>query len=173
MQLGCLGRLSQRNRSGRILLILVAVAMTIGLILYFVDLSGFSGQPDPDTGDELAPRQEWRIRESVKQAEQEPSEEQPDIAGGVQCKGAVYLDEEPRGKIYLGIGPDGNVTGSWHGKYNKGPKVLLDIMGGDFAGKIYPSRLYRDEEGEELSKLYFLTKGKFRIEILRFYNWNR
>ena len=42
-------------------------------------------------------------------------------------------------------------------------KDNFDIQNGPFEGKVYPGKIYRDEKGEDPSKLYFLGKGKFMI----------
>lgn len=61
------------------------------------------------------------------------------------------------------IAPDGSIEGGWSGQYYKKPKINFDIMSGGFEGKICPGMVYRDEKGDDPTKLYFIAKGKFLI----------
>jgi len=119
---------------------------------------------DPDTCLDLEPWKEWRLRESNPKVLQEPSEKQPDITKGVQYDVNVNYQDENRGQLYLVIQPDGIVIGAWHGHYHKEKSKLgVDIQDGDFAGYVCPLKIYRDENGEDPSKLYFIAKGDFLI----------
>ena len=80
--------------------------------------------------------------------------------GNAQVKGSL----EPRGEIYLLIRPDGTVTGQWHGYYYKARKIHYDIIGANFVGSIYSSNIYSDQNGQDPSKLYFLTRGKYLMQ---------
>jgi hypothetical protein len=119
---------------------------------------------DPDTCLDLEPWKEWRLRESNPKALQMLSEEQPDITKGVRYDVNVNYQDEGRGQLYLVIQPDGMVMGAWNGHYHKEKsKLSIDIQNGDFAGYVCPLKIYRDENGEDPSKLYFIAKGDFLI----------
>ena len=143
-------------------LVIVLVVIAIGLILYFIDFSALFPKPDPDTAEGLAPWKEWRLRQKNVPAEpQQPSDEQPKITKSLEYDTNAWLDDAPRGEIVLTIVPDGTVAGGWHGTYHNEKKEQCDIQDGKFAGMVYPAKLYRDENGEDPSKLYFLAKGDF------------
>jgi len=149
------------NRSASALIIILVV-IAIGLILSFIDFSALFPKPDPDTAEGLAPWQEWRLRqENVLAEPQQPSEAQPKITKTLEYDTNAKLDNEPRGEISLVIGPGGVVAGGWYGTYHTEKKEQCDIQGGGFAGMVYPAKIYRDENGEDPSKLYFLAKGGF------------
>jgi hypothetical protein len=63
----------------------------------------------------------------------------------------------------MGITPDGDVFGVWSGTYYDSKKDNFDVQGGKFEGKVYPGKIYRDEKGQDPTKLYFLAKGQFLI----------
>ena len=151
---------SQRNRPGYALLILLIV-VAIGLILYFADLSALFPKPDPDSSEELVPWEEWRIRQASPRAAEQPSEQQVNIKKLLRYEATARLDGDPRGKLSLAIAPGGQVMGDWHGQYYNKAKVNFDIMSGHFEGYTCPKKIYRDENGEDPSKLYFITKGTF------------
>lgn len=149
------------NRSASALIIILVV-IAIGLILSFIDFSALFPKPDPDTAEGLAPWQEWRLRqENVLAEPQQSSEAQPKITKSLKYDTNAWLDDASRGEIGLTIVPDGTVVGGWHGTYHTEKKEQCDIQGGGFAGMVYPAKIYRDENGENPSKLYFLAKGGF------------
>ena len=53
--------------------------------------------------------------------------------------------------------------GGWGGDYEPRPNVHWQVMGSEFTGNIDPSKIYKDNYGEDRSQLYFITKGKFII----------
>jgi hypothetical protein len=58
---------------------------------------------------------------------------------------------------------EGGVGGNWSGNYYNDKKDNFDVQGASFNGRVYPGKIYRDDKGEDPSKLYFLTKGKLLI----------
>jgi hypothetical protein len=146
----------------------VALVILIALvcIVYVVRLYLRETPQDPDVVEGLKPWKEWRYRESSEKPPQEPSAEQPDISQGLEYETNAKLPGagDPRGAIEFVVGSDGSVAGRWHEYYYKKPKINFDIMGGDFAGKTFPAKVYRDENGEDPSKLYFMAKGEFLIQ---------
>lgn len=119
--------------------------------------------PDPDTSDGLMPWREWGLREANPKPEQNPSAEQPQITKILAFDTNAHLKgaREPRGEIQMTIMPDGSIGGNWGGNYYR--KKVNFNGGGGFQGKIYPAKIYRDENGQDPSKLYFLAKGKFQL----------
>ncbi|MBW8040800.1 MAG: hypothetical protein FVQ85_12460 [Planctomycetes bacterium] len=122
---------------------------------------------DPDLCDDLMAWKEWRLREASEKPIQKPSAEHPVITEGFKFDTNLSEKDgtEPRGELLFFVGPDGGVAGSWHGLYWKTRERNVQIMGGDFAGKAYPAKIYRSETGEEdASKLYLMAKGEFLIQ---------
>ena len=68
---------------------------------------------------------------------------------------------------------DGSVTGSWTGAYeartdrNRNYETLREYKEGfltnDFKGNTAPLKIYKDDRGEDKSKLYFITRGEFLL----------
>ena len=119
---------------------------------------------DPDLYDYPEAWKEWRVRESSEKPIQEPSAEHPDITEGLKFNANLSDKEskERRGEIVLFVSPDGGVAGNWNGFYWKTRTVNIEIMVGDFDGRVYPAKIYRNETGEEnLSMLYLMAKGEF------------
>jgi hypothetical protein len=58
---------------------------------------------------------------------------------------------------------EGQIRGNWSGNYYNAKKENFDVQAGGFEGKVYPGKIYRDDKGEDPSRLYFLAKGKFLI----------
>ena len=123
-----------------------------------------SNAPDPDTAMGLAPWTEWRLRRQSQKPAVQVSDKQAKITTLLKYDANVELTEtrEPRGEIEMGITPDGAVYGAWGGTYYDSKKDNFD-GGGKFEGKIYPGKIYRDEKGEDPSKLFFLAKGRYSI----------
>ena len=120
---------------------------------------------DPDLAEGLMPWEEWRLREKSTKPVPECSEEQAELSEALGYHVNIELSgsSESRGEIRLTIHPSGKVIGLWSGNYYNRDKVNFDVQGGSFAGRVYPGKIYRDENGEDASKLYFLAKGKFAI----------
>ena len=164
MRTAYLQRPPRMNRVGSALLGLLIV-IAIALLVYGVQWCLKKTDKDPDTCNNLTAWKEWRLRESIQKPQQQLSDEQPSITKVIQFDGNAKLQgsREPRGEIRFAVDREGGVQGSWYGNYYNELKVNFDIMGGDFKGKTYPSKIYRDEYGEDRSKLYFITKGTFLI----------
>jgi hypothetical protein len=119
---------------------------------------------DPDLYDYPEAWKEWRVREASEKPIQEPSAEHPDITEGLKFDIDLSDKESkgPRGELVFFVGPDGGVSGNWNGFYWKTRTVNIQIMGGDFDGRVYPAKIYRSETGEEdTTKLYLMAKGEF------------
>lgn len=168
MQSAHLHRRPQKKRSASALLGLLIV-IALAAAIYFAQLYLKKTAKDPDTCHDLAPWKEWRLRQSSEKPAQELFEQQPDITNIILYDTNVRLEREPRGELRLTIHPDGSVGGMWYGDYYNNSKVNFDILRGDFKGRTYPRKIYRDEQGlEDKSKLYFITKGTFLLAETNF-----
>ncbi len=158
--------LAERNRPASALVGLLIVIALVFLV-YFVQWHLRKTAKDPDVYHDLAPWKEWRLRQSSQKPQEEPSEKQVKITESLAYDSNVRVKDgdEPRGEIYFLIKPGGSVLGRWYGTYHKERTASFQIMGGDFEGKVYPAKIYRDENGEEdPSQLYFLAKGEFLVQ---------
>jgi hypothetical protein len=147
-----------------------AVVGLIVVLLLVVVVFGFqryqkSHTPNPDTANDLKPWKEWRLREKSEKPVGPISEKQAKIPGSIKFDMNAHLPgtEDSRGELALFIGSEGQVTGAWSGIYSNAKRDNFDVQGGRFEGKVFPGKIYRDEKGDDPSKLYFLAKGKFMI----------
>jgi len=152
----------QKNFRGGFALLLLLIVIAIGIIVFYVNPSELLSQLKSDSGKELMPWKEWKILQSQK--EQLPvSDEQPNITEILRYNVNANYQGAYRGEILLEIFPDGRIKGDWGGDYYNEQNVNFDIMDGGFEGKIWPSKIYEDANGQDVSKLYFITKGRFLI----------
>jgi hypothetical protein len=141
------------------LLIVIALAAVVYLGQWWLKKTA----KNPDLCQDLAPWKEWRLRQASENDRPTPSAEQPDITEGIEFRAeaeAKGAENSPRGTVQLTVNQDGTVLGNWNGTYYNDAKVNYD-GNGDFTGYVCPAKIYQDENGQDPSKLYFITKGKF------------
>lgn len=148
---------------GSALVVIIAIIILAGIILYFVDIPSRWPKKDPNAVG-LKPWEEWQIRESQPgNARGKPSEYQPELSEIIefsvdaQAKG---VEHTPRGTVSLVVQTDGTVSGGWGGNYYNDHQINFEGSGG-VSGYVCPSKIYGGGEDEDESKLYFITKGKF------------
>jgi len=144
---------------------LVGLIVVVVLVILVASVRWYrkGAAKDPDLYNDLTPWKEWRLREASAKPPAEPSAQQPAIAQTLAFDTNAYMGGEPRGAIGLVILPDGSVDGAWSGQYYKKPKTNFDIMSGGFQGRVYPRKIYRDDNGEDPSRLYLMAKGEFLV----------
>jgi len=106
-----------------------------------------------------------------------PFPDQPPLKEGLRYITNVYAGNEPRGKINLLVWPDGDISGSWTAAYgvktdrNRYYETVQESRQGEktntFKGNTAPLKIYKDDRGEDKSKLYFITKGEFLLHERR------
>ena len=74
-------------------------------------------------------------------------------------------DGQDRGRLTIKIEPDGPVTATWKASYKEG-KYEKDFTA-TCQGNIDAEKIYENENGADLSKLFFITKGKFLLKAFR------
>ncbi|MGA1980654.1 MAG: hypothetical protein ABSG99_08880 [Sedimentisphaerales bacterium] len=150
-------RMSRANRSGVILIIMVLIVCIIGAFIWFDPMAlihgGGSGKPWNEER-RLVP-----VGEKVKQ----PKEGQPKISENLAFEGKIVENDDVKGVVGLFILTDGRIKGVWTGKYNPEPEITWEVVGSRFRGNIDPTKIYKDDSGEDPRKLYFITKGDFLI----------
>jgi len=92
-----------------------------------------------------------------------PGEEQPQLSKPLGIVAKASEEDKPRGQLELLIMSDGSVQGHWGGQYRISKYVDYQVMGCQFKGLVDPEEVYSDDEGEDPSKLFFISKGPFSI----------
>lgn len=157
--------LENRWENGRFGSALVGLIVVVVLVILVASVRWYhkGAVKDPDLYDDMTPWKEWRLREASAKPPAGPSAQQPAVTQTLAFDTNAYRGGEPRGAIDLVILPDGSVDGAWSGQYYKKPKVNSDIMSGGFEGRVYPRKVYRDDNGEDPSRLYLMAKGQFLV----------
>jgi len=158
----------QRNRASYALLLMLLLVVVIGMVIYYFALSP---QIDRETSrmqkqlpDKYPWVEEFRLRKDGEEAKERSSAKQPNIQVTSRLEAEVREDGKDRGTIQMLIHADGTVEGTWRADYRtRAPKIDYTVINAKFKGNTDPSKIYSDENGEDLSKLYIITKGNFLI----------
>jgi len=157
MQVTKLRRISVANRSGAVLIIMVLLIVVFGALIWLDPMALIHR-----SGSGMPWNEEFRIVRPDEEVKQ-PSEGQPKILDNLVFEGQIVEDNEVKGGVSLFILTDGRIKGVWEGTYKPEPDITWEVTGSRFKGNIDPTKIYRDEDGEDLSKLYFIAKGGFLI----------
>jgi hypothetical protein len=155
---------SRNARRGDILIFLLIAFVIAALIVGYQSYKK-KHAPDPDTTMDMAPWKELQMREKSEKPPTPISEKQAKIPDLVQYEAYVYMPgtTTPRGDVTLIIASEEQIGGSWSGTFSNDKNDNFDVQAGRFEGKFFPGKIYSDDKGQDLSKLYFLAKGKFVI----------
>ncbi len=159
MQIMKLKGVSGTDRKGYILILMVLIVCIIGAFIWLdpMALIPGSGSGMPWNGERrLVP-----FGEKVKQ----PKEGQPKILDNLGFDGRITEGNEVKGGVEMFILTDGRIKGIWDGKYNPEPSITWEVVGSRFRGNIDPTKIYRDKDGEDPRKLYFIAKGESLIMV--------
>ncbi len=148
---------SGMNRPGYMLLLMLLLIVVFGTLVW-LDPSALFNRPDTN----LPWNEEFRFVDEDEQVKA-PSEQQPAVTDFLSLQTKPSQERAARGTISMLIHPGGRIEGGWSADYNPRPKVNYQVMNDGFKGNIDPSKIYSDENGQDLSKLYFITKGRFLI----------
>jgi len=155
------------NRPGIVLLMMLLLVIVLGVLVYFFGIrpeDRKTRRMQEKSPDKYPWVEEFRLHKPGEETQQLPSAKQPDITETIILKGKVNQERDERGKIAMIITPDGTVDGSWGADYSTAsPRIDCTVMSAKFKGNTDPSKIYSDEYGEDLSKLYIITKGKYLI----------
>lgn len=168
MQSAHLPPLPQMNRSGLVLLMLLLLVIVLGVLVYFFRIYPEDGELKgiQEKSPEKYPWvEEWRIkhlglRKPRGHEERGLTDEHPDITETLRFSPEVRQEGESFGQMLLFILPDGTVSGGWGGDFDAATRMNY-VIKSSFKGNIDPSKTYTDEDGEDPSKLYFITRGKY------------
>jgi len=160
-------RMSKSNRSGSALIVILIIVVIV-IVWCFV---GFTKQSNslpasvnPASSHEVLP---WDYKERLLTSDDAPyaitTEDQPSIENGIYIEATVEQSNTSRDFVF-NISPDGNVYGGWSSDYYKGRKPRMNyVMSAEFEGNIDPTVVFFDENGNDLTKLFFIAKGKISI----------
>lgn len=147
-------------------LLMMLVVLAIGLIIYYMSVMRVE-QATKAMQSSMPKQYPWmqenRIKDAMTETIEEPLPEQLHVAEAMEVVAEVMEEDQRRGKLKLVLYPDGRVAGYWAGRFFPPGVNEHEVMGADVRGNIDPSKVYEDENGEDASKLYFLTKGDFLI----------
>ncbi len=147
----------QSSRGGAALLLLLLVVVVISVLIFLDPSAIFS-----EGGSEHPWNEEKRLVRISKEVKK-PTEDQPSIEQSWIFKADVKKDGQDRGAIEFVIKEDGRIEGFWEAEYNPEPQITYEVMGSTFKGNIDPTKIYKDENGKDRSKLYLIAKGGFSI----------
>jgi hypothetical protein len=151
-------RRQRRGSAGIILVIIIVLALGVFAVQKWLK----SRTPDPDTAENLQPWTEWKIREKSEKPVPPIGPKQPKLTKSLKYDANVEAPQTKagRGEVMVWITPEGGISGTWSGNYYDDKKMNCEIQGAGFTGKVFPGKIYKDEKGEDPTKLYFLAKGK-------------
>jgi hypothetical protein len=181
---------SSQSHSTRLIafpIVLFSLLISISMVsyLYLTELTSFSTffvQPKYSDPNAMPWEETFLIRNEALygydlQTRQIYSPEQPKITKTIIFKTRVYQKRYKRGEIVLYIDPKGDIKGSWSADFTVGSRyspqqinyITLDRTTGryppnTFRGNLAPSKIYQDENGQDKSKLYFITNGEYLLE---------
>lgn len=173
-------RAGQRNRRG-FLLLMVLICLAIILVLYSIMWSGlfrdsrppFVRPPRRADPNALPWEEDFLLTSGALQgyglqAETKIRPEQPKITKTMEYKTQVHQDGQPRGELEFRIRPDGGIRGSWSADYKtSAPDMQYSGFLGEsmnFEGNAAPSKIFQDEQGQDPSKLYIITRGILMLD---------
>ena len=168
-----------------IVLFSILISVSIVSFLHYLELTEFSTffvQPKYSDPNAMPWDENFLIRNKDLYAyglhtRQIYSPEQPKITKTIGFKAQVYQKRYKRGEIVFYINPQGDIEGSWSADFTIGQRhspqqinyTTFDLTTGryppnTFRGNVAPSKIYQDENGQDKSKLYFITKGEYRLK---------
>lgn len=74
-------------------------------------------------------------------------------------------DGQDRGRLSIKIEPDGLVAATWKASYKEGS--YEKDFNATCVGNIDAEKIYEDENGDDPSKLFFITKGTFLLKAFK------
>lgn len=148
------------SRGAVLLLLLVAIAILA--LLYVIQMDAFFG-PIGTRGRVPAEHRPWLEEYRIVPGDKlirPPQPPKPAISEPLILTANVWLDESDRGTAILEFAVSGEVSGTWNCEYSHDDRDYRFDAG--FAGNIDVTKTYSEEEVEDESQLYFITKGTYK-----------
>ena len=150
----------EKHRSGfAILIVLVAVAIL--MLLYFAQINTLFGPglPSERAGIEEHP---WVLEkllipdgEDVKL----PRRPKLELDEPFSITAPVRRNESERGEMAIAFDTNGRIGANWQCTYGQsGVNYHIDAQ---ISGNIHTKRTYRNEEGKDKSRLFFIARGRY------------
>jgi len=154
------------DRAGYALLLGLLALLVIGLVVIYVRMHGPIYQIGKGKSDIEAPWRQWHqmhVRTKKGDPPGRPRAKQPQIPKSLQVIAKCEEEGQPRGTLEVVFLPEGKVYAVWSGQFFFKKKVDFQVMGSKSNGRIDPDRMYTDNQGDDPSRLFFITKGHFAI----------
>ena len=157
--------LGANKRSGYALLLGLVIVVAIGMLIYYMNMYGPVREIGKGESNIEPPWRQWHKMQVRlhRWAVGEHRAEQPQLSEPLEVEAECLQDGENRGQIGMVILADGTVEGGWGGEFFINRDVEFQVMSCEFEGSIDPEHVYSDENGEDLSRLFFIAKGHFVI----------
>jgi len=157
MKFACFQRKLRTNQPGFVVLLMLLIIVVVCGLLW-LDPFALSGSKDKSLP--------WnQLKRIVPDDEVVPSptEQQPKFTTHMRVIAECKENEQDRGKVEILITPQGRVSGSWFADYFPKQGLRYEVVASSFKGNIAPEYVYKDDYGEDPSKLSIITKGNFLI----------
>ena len=159
--------LSRRaERTGSALLVGLVILLIVGMLYWYKRMHGPVYQIGKGKSNIAVPWRQWHdihVRTQKGHPPGEPTADQPQISESLAVSAKADEEGQRRGQLLLFFLPDGTIQGQWTGQFNISKDVDYQVMASQFKGLLDPEQLYADEQGEDPSKVFFITKGNFII----------
>ena len=142
-------------------ILIVLVAVVIMMLLYFVQIDAFFGPGLPSTpaGIEEHP---WVLEDLLAPDGQKiklPRSPKLLIIEPFTLAAPVSRNDADRGMVQLAFEMDGRIHSQWQCTYEQsGVDYKIDAA---MKGNIDVKRTYRDDEGKDKSRLFFIARGNY------------
>lgn len=142
-------------------LLMILVAITILLLLYFIQAKAFFGHnlPKQPAGIENRP---WLLEELLIPANESvplPRFPKLEITQPFTIQGPVIRNDAERGTLNISFDTDGRIHAEWQAEYAYDQKATH--MAAEMAGNIHMKQTYSDQNGKDKSRLFFIAKGSY------------
>ena len=158
MKYACFRRKLRTNRPGVVLLLMLLIIVVVCGLIWMDPFALSGGNKDKN----LPWNQTKRIVPEDKTVPP-TTEQQPKFQTHMGIIAKCKENKQDRGEIRLLITPEGRVSGNWFADYSPKPDLRYEVVNCGFKGNIDPEYTYKDDAGEDPSKLYIISKGNFLI----------
>lgn len=156
---------TDRRRCGGFLAIATLVVVAIIAILYFLQFSALFNISAPGGSKGKNWNRPWHDEDRILGADKSiemPKPPKVEINDSFTLKSAVSREGAERGAMMLNFLDNGEVEGVWKCSYSHEDRHYS--YEAKFAGNIDVKVMYADDDGEDKSQLYFITKGSYTKE---------
>ncbi|MBW8036733.1 MAG: hypothetical protein FVQ79_14185, partial [Planctomycetes bacterium] len=157
---------TDRRRCGGFLALASLVVIAIMAILYFFLFSSMFNISAPPGSKPRSYKKPWHDEHLILGPDkiiEAPKAPKPDFNKSFTLKPAVAREGAKRGAMALNFLENGVVNGSWKCTYSHEDRHYT--YEATFAGNIDVEVMYSDNDGEDESQLYFITKGSYVKDI--------